>query len=194
MLKLHNVSFSYGKKDVIKNLNLQLDTGEILAVMGPSGCGKSTLLSLIAGLRKPTEGTIESEHTRISVVFQEPRLFPWLTVRENLSAPLEHPEESDKDIREALEAVGLSECAQLYPRELSGGMKSRVSLARALVYGGDLFLFDEPFSALDESLRETLASRLRTYLKTRGASAILVTHQADDAERLADRTLLLSPH
>ncbi len=193
MLKLQNISFSYGKNPVLKDLSLELQAGEILAVMGPSGCGKSTLLSLIAGLRKPAKGKIESDFSRLSFVFQEPRLFPWMTVWENLAAPLEHPKAHEEEIRAALKTVALSDCAHLYPSELSGGMKSRASLARALVYGGDLFLLDEPFAALDESLRNTLAERLRTFLKARGASAILVTHHASDAERIADRTLMLSP-
>lgn len=191
MLKLDNVSFSYGTRPVLSRFSMQLENGELLALMGPSGCGKSTLLSLIAGLRKPSEGTVTSDFSGISFVFQEPRLFPWLTVRENLAAPLDHPQTHAKEIREALEAVSLSDAADLYPSELSGGMKSRAALARALVFGKDLFLLDEPFAALDEALREDLLTKLRSYLKERGASAILVTHLSGDAERFADRTLRL---
>lgn len=193
MLTLESVSFSYGKKNVLNDLSMHLGRGELLAVMGPSGCGKSTLLSLVAGLQKPSGGRIKSDFQRLSVAFQEPRLFPWLTVWENLAATLEHPKEKHQEILDALRAVSLEEAAHLYPNELSGGMKSRVSLARALVYGGDLFLLDEPFSALDESLRDTLAASLREHLKQKGAAAILVTHRPEDARLFADRTLTLSP-
>jgi len=191
MLIFKNVSFSYGGNQVLKDLSFTLDNGELLAVMGPSGCGKSTLLSLVAGLQKPADGQIESDFNRISFAFQEPRLFPWLTVYENLAAPLEHPKEHHAAILDTLAAVSLEDAADLYPDELSGGMKSRVSLARALIFDGDLFLLDEPFSALDEELRVTLTKRLRAHLKEKGASAILVTHQASDTEIFADRTITL---
>ena len=193
MLAFENVSFSYDKNQVLLDLSFTLERGELLAVMGPSGCGKSTLLSLVAGLKKPQSGKIVSDFQSLSVAFQEPRLFPWLTVYENLAATLAHPKEQRNRILDALAAVSLSDAADLYPDELSGGMKSRVSLARALVFGGDLFLLDEPFSALDEELRTSLAKQLRTHLKEKGASAILVTHHPGDAALFADRTLTLSP-
>lgn len=193
MLKLESISFSYEKKPVLKDFSLLLENGEILAVMGPSGCGKSTLLSIIAGLKKPTDGKVVSDFSKLAFVFQEARLFPWLTVRENLAAVLDSPKEAEEKIAEALAFVALSDAAELYPHELSGGMKSRVSLARALVCGGDLFLLDEPFSALDEALQKELCEKLRAHLKRIGASAILVTHQSSEASSLADRTVLLSP-
>ena len=192
MLELRNVSFSYGKKKVLDNFSMHLGDGEILAVMGPSGCGKSTLLSLIAGLKRADAGEVLSTYSRIAFVFQEPRLFPWLTVRENLLAPLEKSRRSEKEISAALDTVMLPNAASLYPDELSGGMKSRVALARALLFGGDLYLFDEPFAALDEELRIALADRLRTHVKESGASAILVTHQTSDAVRIADRSLTMN--
>ena len=191
MLKLQNISFSYGKKKVFDNLSLSLNDGEILAVMGPSGCGKSTLLNLIAGLRKPIDGKIETDAVRISYAFQEPRLFPWLTVTQNLAAVLPEKENADSKIANALATVVLSDSAYLYPAELSGGMKSRASLARALAYGGELFLLDEPFAALNEELRKDLCTTLRQEFKARGASAILVTHQLSDAQALADRILTI---
>ena len=192
MLKIHDLSFSYGKKQVIQKLSLDVKQGEIVAVMGPSGCGKSTLLQLVAGLLKPDSGKIETDSKRISYAFQEPRLFPWMTVKENLRAvlpkSLESPEES---ILHALEIVELADSADLYPDSLSGGMKSRAALARALVFGGDLYLLDEPFAALDEALHLRLGDRLRQEIKTRGATAILVTHHPEDAQRLADRIITL---
>ncbi len=192
MLTIHNLSFSYGNHPILKDFNLSLKDGEIVAIMGPSGCGKTTLLSLIAGLKKPSKGSIENTYQRICYVFQEPRLFPWLTVSENLRTVLESTEKVDEKIAFVLSAVGLSDCENRYPHELSGGMKSRVSLARAMLYGGDLFLLDEPFSALDRDLRNTLTSFLKDFLKQRGASAIVVTHQAEEAERFADRIVYLT--
>lgn len=192
MLKMDKLSFSYGEKEVLHELNLELGRGEILAVMGPSGCGKSTLLQLIAGLQSPKSGSILCNAKRISYAFQEPRLFPWLTVKENLEAVLPSREDASDRIEKALQTVELADSAGLYPDALSGGMKSRASLARALVYEGDLYLLDEPFSALDEELRKRLCKSLREEIKARGASAILVTHQLTDAQELADRTVQLS--
>lgn len=193
ILQIQKLSFSYKKKPVLHEMDLTLQKGEILGIMGPSGCGKSTLLHLIAGLRKPTGGKIENNSARISYVFQEPRLFPWLTVEENIRIVLKKEEQNDRFLQQILQAVGLSEAAKQYPHQLSGGMKSRVSLARALAYGGDLFLLDEPFAALDEALRDELSATLRKELKSRGASAILVTHQFSDMQRTCDRAVTFTP-
>lgn len=193
MILFDKVSFSYGEKEVLRELSFRLETGELLAVMGESGCGKTTLLHLAAGLRVPKTGEIRSDHTRVSVAFQEPRLFPWLTVRENLLSALPQSERraGEERLSALLTEMGLSGVEGLYPRELSGGMKSRVSLARALLYGGDLLLLDEPFSALDEEMRQELATRLRKQLKDTGKTAILVTHLRAEAEAFADRVLRL---
>ena len=193
MLKITNLSFAFGKKTVIENLSLELNKGEILALMAPSGYGKTTLLGLVAGLLKPQKGEIENSFEKVTYVFQEPRLFPWLTVEENLLAVMnEKDENTAKTVAQCLALVGLADAADKYPGELSGGMKSRASLARALAYGGDLFLLDEPFAALDEDLRHDLMVKLKDYLRACGASAILVTHNREDAERIADRILTLS--
>lgn len=193
MLKMNNVSFSFGKKSVLSNFSLELQRGEILAVMGPSGCGKTTLLGLIAGLHKPQSGNVENTFEKIAYAFQEPRLFPWLTVKENLLAVMiEKDDNALKTVNECLALVELDDSAEKYPAELSGGMKSRASLARALVYGGDLVLLDEPFAALDEELRNTLSTTIRDYLRVRGSAAVLVTHNREDAERIADRIVTLS--
>lgn len=190
MLEFERVSFSYRKNTpVLRDLSFRLEDGGFLTVMGESGCGKSTLLSLAAGLLTPTDGRALCTAKRIACAFQESRLFPWLTVAQNLSAVLPKPD--PRAIAEALWAVELSDCAALYPAELSGGMKSRVSLARALLYGGDLFLLDEPFSALDADLRRRLSDRLRVKWKQAGAAVLLVTHQQEDAERLGGRVLRL---
>lgn len=189
MLEFQNVTFSYGKKKILSDLSFHLEKGEILAIMGESGCGKSTVLNLIAGLRKPQDGSIVCRTDRISYAFQEPRLFPWLTVEENIRAVLPSTENADTVIQNALRAVELEDAASLLPDQLSGGMKSRVSLARALAYNGDLFLLDEPFAALNEDLRLRLTQKLKLYFKENGISAILVTHQTSDAESLADRMI-----
>ena len=192
MLKITNVAFAFGKKSVFENFSLELKSGEILAVMGSSGCGKTTLLGLVAGLYKPQKGEIENTFQKVAYVFQEPRLFPWLTVKENLLVVMDKKDENaTKAVEECLALVGLTDAADKYPNELSGGMKSRTALARALAFGGDLFLFDEPFAALDEELRHTLSAKIKDYLVARGASAILVTHNREDAQKIADRIITL---
>ena len=131
MLKIHELSFSYGKKQVLRDLSLEVAPGEIVAIMGASGCGKSTLLQLIAGLLKPDSGRIESDAKRISYAFQEPRLFPWLTVKENLEAVLPRTlENRENAILRALEAVELADSADLYPDALSGGTGKGVGIWR----------------------------------------------------------------
>ncbi len=191
MLEIQDLSFAYDNNQVLEHFSLSLEDGEILAVMGASGGGKSTLLNLIAGLRPVKSGTIACDAKKISYVFQEPRLFPWLTVAENLRAVCnkELPEEK---LDQVLVLLELEDAKSLYPAALSGGMKSRVSLARALLFDGELFLLDEPFAALDEGLRRRLIPILRAHIKERGASAILVTHQSEDAELLADRVIRLT--
>ena len=192
MMKIQDLSFGYKKNaPVLQNFNLDLQKGELLAIMGPSGCGKSTLLQLIAGFFSPVDGNIQTDAKRISYAFQEPRLFPWMTVEENLKAVLPKDAEASK-IYDVLQFVELADAEKLYPNQLSGGMQSRAALARALLYGGDLFLMDEPFSALDEALSKELAQKLRAALQEKGASAILVTHQTEVAELFADRIIHLS--
>ena len=191
MLKFDNVSFSYQHKEILRDFSMTLQRGEIVAIMGESGLGKSTLLNLAAGLLKPQKGTVVRNTDRISYAFQEPRLLPHLTVLDNVNAVLSAKSDTIPAATEALAFVGLSDSATLYPRELSGGMKSRVSLARALAYQGDLYLLDEPFAALNEELRIDLLERLKCRIKSSGASALFVTHQYDDAVKFADRILSL---
>jgi ABC-type nitrate/sulfonate/bicarbonate transport system ATPase subunit len=193
MLKITDMTFAFDKKTIFHNFSLEVKKGEILALMAPSGYGKTTLLGLVAGTLKPQKGEIENTFEKVAYVFQEPRLFPWLTVKENLFVVLDEKDEhTEKTVLDCLELVGLADAAEKYPDELSGGMKSRASLARALAFGGDLFLLDEPFAALDEDLRHDLAEKLKGYLRARDASAILVTHNKEDAENIADRILILS--
>lgn len=190
MLEFDHVSFSYpGGKPILQDLSFRLGDGDLLTVMGSSGCGKSTLLSLAAGLLKPTGGRVICTANRTACVFQEPRLFPWLTVAQNLAAVLPAP--APAAIANVLTDMELFGCAALYPSELSGGMKSRVALARALLFGGDLYLLDEPFSALDADLRRRLTEKMTAHLMRTGASALLVTHQPEDAKRFGSPVLSL---
>ena len=189
MLQFDQVSFAYEKKVVLARFSMRLEQGERLALMGPSGSGKTTILRLAAGLLKPISGSIQSTFLPPAVVFQEPRLFPRLTVFENLAAV---QEKSDAEaIRRVLALVELGEEESAYPHELSGGMQSRVSLARALLFPTDFYLFDEPFGALDEATRKIVLARVRDFLIEKNAAAILVTHQKEDADSFATRTLLL---
>lgn len=191
MLIFDHVTFSYEKKEILSDFSFTLEKGEILAIMGPSGLGKSTVLNLAAGLLKPQSGEIQCHASKISYAFQEPRLFPWMTAINNVNAVLSAKKETLPLAMQALSFVGLADSAKLYPHELSGGMKSRVSLARAIAYDGDLYLLDEPFAALDKELRQKLSADLRQYIKERGASALFITHQQEDAEQFADRILAL---
>ena len=151
----------------------------VTAVMGKSGVGKTTLIRLLAGLIKPDSGNVESSFERISVKFQEPRLFEWLTVYENVTAASGNKNDADQVANYWLNAVGLQNDMDKFPTELSGGMAQRASLARALAYGGDLLLLDEPFSAVDDSTKDMLLSLITEYAKTH--AVLLVTHAREEA-------------
>ena len=192
MLKIHDLSFSYGKKQVLRNFSLQINNGEIVAVMGASGCGKSTLLQLIAGLLTPTSGKIEHDLHGISYAFQEPRLFPWLTVEENLKAVLSKDQaDADQIISRALETVELSDSKCLYPDSLSGGMKSRASLARALTFGGELFLLDEPFAGIDPIAVNDIKTMVGK-LTQRGIGVLITDHNVRDTLEITNRAIIIS--
>ena len=184
MLKANSLSLSLGGRQILKDVSLILPNHGVTAVMGRSGIGKTTLLRVLAGLIKPDDGNIESTFERISVKFQDPRLFEWLTVLENVTAVLDGKDKNaDRQVaRQWLEAVGLQEDMDKYPPELSGGMAQRASLARALAYGGDLLLLDEPFSAVDDGTKDTLLSLIAEYAKMH--AVLLVTHTQEEAEAL----------
>jgi NitT/TauT family transport system ATP-binding protein len=199
-LRLQNVRRAFEDLVVIHDLSIDIASGEFLAVLGPSGCGKSTLLRLIAGLAAPDGGTIgispEDARSRTAFVFQDAHLLPWRTVLENAVLPLElmGVERSERVIRAraTLAEVGLAEAASRYPAQLSGGMRMRVSLARALVTQPRLLLLDEPFAALDEITRFRLDIRLRELWIERGMTVIFVTHSITEAAFLADRAIVLT--
>jgi NitT/TauT family transport system ATP-binding protein len=185
-------------------LDLEVCNGEFVSLLGPSGCGKSTALRLIAGLNVPTSGSVgvsqrsvqgRAGHS-IGFVFQEPTLMPWTSVRENVRLPLKLSHapaaEADASVQQALAQVGLTEFADAYPRELSGGMKMRVSLARALVTDPDILLMDEPFAALDETTRFRLNNDLLSVWRNLRKTVIFVTHSVFESVYLSQRVIVMT--
>jgi NitT/TauT family transport system ATP-binding protein len=185
--------------------DLDVNKGEFVSLLGPSGCGKSTALRLIAGLSAPTSGSVGISKPAgqarpghaVGFVFQEPTLMPWTSVRENVRLPLKLAHapaaEANARIDAALTQVGLTEFAEAYPRELSGGMKMRVSLARALVTDPDILLMDEPFAALDEITRFRLNNDLLALWRNLRKTIIFVTHSVFESVYLSQRVLVMAP-
>lgn len=182
--------------DALHNTSISVADGEFVSIVGPSGCGKSTFLRLASGLIAPTSGTITRTGS-VQFVFQDSTLLPWRSVRRNVSLNLELQKvgksEIDERTNRALALVGLLDSAEKLPRQLSGGMKMRTSLARSLVCEPDMYLFDEPFAALDEFSRERLNVELRSMLSTRKAASLFVTHSIAEAVFLSHRVLVMSP-
>jgi NitT/TauT family transport system ATP-binding protein len=185
-------------------IDLRVRRGEFVSLLGPSGCGKSTALRLIAGLNAPSSGTVRMARPAatangahpVGFVFQEPTLMPWTSVRENVRLPLKLAHvpfaKSQARVDEALAQVGLSEFADSYPRELSGGMKMRVSLARALVTDPDILLMDEPFAALDEITRFRLNNDLLALWRNLRKTVIFVTHSVFESVYLSQRIVVMT--
>ncbi|TAK95114.1 MAG: ABC transporter ATP-binding protein [Aquabacterium sp.] len=176
-------------------VTLSVAPGEFVTLLGPSGCGKSTLLKMIAGLLQPTSGRIQLAGPSLSFVFQEATLMPWADVRRNVRLPLDLAgvarSEADARVDEALTQVGLSTCAAQRPRELSGGMQMRVSIARGLVTQPSLLLMDEPFGALDEITRNKLDDELLQLWRQRGLTVVFVTHSITEAVFLSSRVIVM---
>lgn len=189
-------SNSAPKLEVVKKLSLRIKSHDFVALLGPSGCGKSTLLRLIAGLEPLSGGQIESQAKEVGFVFQDPHLLPWRNLYENVALPLElkNVDASRKrvQVEKTLRLVGLSDFANAFPNQLSGGMKMRVSLARALVCQPDLLLLDEPFAALDEFTRSHLDEELRRIWQETGVTILFVTHSVSEATFLASRQIVFS--
>jgi NitT/TauT family transport system ATP-binding protein len=205
-VRLRGVTKIYGNGvTALGPLDLDVGKGEFVSLLGPSGCGKSTALRLIAGLNAPTSGTVRVAHRAgeagaghtIGFVFQEPTLMPWTSVRENVRLPLKLARlpaaEANARVDEALAQVGLAEFAGAFPRELSGGMKMRVSLARALVTDPDILLMDEPFAALDEITRFRLNDDLLALWRNLRKTVIFVTHSVFESVYLSQRVIVMTP-
>ena len=206
MLRIENVSKRFANGFIaLDDLNLTVDQGEIVSLVGTSGCGKSTLLRIISGLEYPTVGevfidneAIHSPHPKIGLIFQEPRLMPWLTVRENVEFGLDtlpnvkfNRLERRDLVDRILERVSLTEFANALPRQLSGGMAQRVAIARALITKPSILLLDEPFSALDAFIRMKLQDHLLSIWDYDRPTLILVTHDIEEALVLSDRVIVL---
>lgn len=192
-------TFSHGTA-ALGPLDLEIQSGEFLSLLGPSGCGKSTALKIIAGLLTPTSGEVtwRTSKPAIGYVFQDATLMPWATVRQNIRLPLDLASvprgEADQRAEAALERVGLERrFADAYPRALSGGMRMRVSIARALVARPSLILMDEPFAALDEISRDALNEDLLRLWREDGLTAIFVTHSVFESAFLSTRVVALTP-
>jgi len=203
VVALHSVRKIFANGVVaLERLDLNVRPGEFVSLLGPSGCGKSTALRIIAGLSEPTSGTVEwleaeaaSDAARIGFVFQEPTLMPWATVAANVRLPLKlaglEPNAPAR-VDAALARVGLSGFAQSYPRELSGGMKMRTSIARALVTEPKLLLMDEPFAALDEITRFRLNNDLLALWQSLGKTVVFVTHSVFESVYLSQRIVVMT--
>lgn len=179
----------------VKDLNVTLNAGEVLAVLGQSGCGKTTLLRLLAGLEVPDAGTITyGPHCRFGIVFQEPRLLPWKSVRENVALALLHEKNAsavNQAVTDVLRLTRMESSQDRNPSELSGGMAQRVALARALAAKPEVLLLDEPFGALDALTRRLMQRELTRILSQTHSGVFLVTHDVAEALMLADRIVLL---
>jgi NitT/TauT family transport system ATP-binding protein len=186
-----------GGVEALAGVDLDVAPGEFVALLGPSGCGKSTLLRLIAGLDRPDAGEVSADAGAAAFVFQDAHLLPWRTVLDNVALPLElrgaPAGERVAAARAAIEQVGLGDAAGRRPAELSGGMRMRVSLARALCTRPRLLLLDEPFAALDELTRQRLDDQLRDLWLARGMTVLFVTHAITEAAYLAERAVVFSP-
>lgn len=190
---------------VSDDINLTVKEGEFVSIVGPSGCGKSTLIRIVAGLDKATSGKVENGGREINgisknigMIFQEPRLFPWLSIRDNVAFCFNgrQKRKEKKKINELvdyyMQLVDLSDFASAYPNQLSGGMKQRASIARALIENPEILLLDEPFSALDAFTRMSMQMELLKIWETEKKTMILVTHDIDEAIFLSDRIVVLS--
>jgi len=206
-ISIENLTKVFYKKNnsvtAVKDVTLQIDEGEFVCLVGPSGCGKTTLLRILAGLELPSSGTFtissESDVRPLqSMVFQEKGVIPWLTVEENVAFGLKMRHLPKDFIRKQtayyLEKVGLSKFSKLYPKELSGGMKQRISIARAFANDPEILLMDEPFAALDEQNKFILQEELLSIWSETKKTVLFITHSIDEALLLSDRIVLMSAH
>jgi NitT/TauT family transport system ATP-binding protein len=206
-IRIERLGISYdtpsGRLAAVGDVTFNIKNGEILCVIGPSGCGKTSLLNALSGFIAPTTGRIEVDGCeaglpalRRGVVFQEYALFPWRTAQSNVEFGLEvrrlPAAQRQESARRALDQVGLADFADFYPHRLSGGMRQRVAVARALAFDPDLLLMDEPFAALDEEMREDLQALVVKLWRETGKTFVYVTHSIPEAVFLADRVIVLT--
>ena len=197
-LQFDNVGMTFPDgTDALENVTLSVAPGEFVTVVGPSGCGKSTLLRIASGLETQTQGSCAVDRDSIGYVFQDATLLPWRTVQRNIELLAElHGEtkaECQRRAQDAISLVGLDGFADKYPRQLSGGMRMRASLARSLVMKPRIFLFDEPFGALDEITRERLNDELLGLFQREGFAGLFITHSISEAVYMSTRVLVMSP-
>jgi ABC-type nitrate/sulfonate/bicarbonate transport system ATPase subunit len=195
MLELAGVGFRYGDVEVLAGLDLTVAAGELVVCVGPSGCGKSTLLGLLGGHLKPTSGTVR-RRGQSRTIYQDGGLYPWLTVRENIALGVPAattPQVRARKVGDWLALTHLVQFAEHYPHQLSGGMRQRVELGRALAAETDVLLLDEPFSALDYQTRLRMRRELVSTLAERPRTVVFVTHDIEEAVQLGDRVLVLAP-
>ncbi len=193
-LRIEGASVSFGSVEVFRRLSLEISRGEFVAVVGPSGCGKTTLLNLFSGFLKPTLGSVICSG-RVRMVYQHDSLFPWQTAAQNIALglrDLSSETERERQLEQMLRLINLKEFAGHYPHQLSGGMRQRVELARALAGDTDILLLDEPFSSLDYLTRLRMRRELARMLEELPRTVVLVTHDIEEAAQLADRILVLS--
>jgi ABC-type nitrate/sulfonate/bicarbonate transport system ATPase subunit len=193
ILECTGVGFDYGTLTVIDDLDLRVERGELVVCVGPSGCGKTTLLSLLGGHIAPARGKLV-RNGQSRTIYQDGGLFPWLSVRENIDRglpPGTEPSMRAKKVRELLDIMRLADFADHYAHQLSGGMRQRVELARALAAETDILLLDEPFSALDYQTRARMRKELVSTLAERPRTVVFVTHDIEEAVQLGDRVLVL---
>lgn len=181
---VRDLHFSFADSEIFDGLNLDIADGRITAIMAPSGKGKSTLLRLIAGLLTPTRGSIDANGRSVGIMFQEPRLFPELTVLQNIMLVMNQKHGKKERAIQLLSAFDISEAADKYPEELSGGMAKRVSLARIIAYDAEVLLLDEPFSALDLNTKAHVMNQTKQLVADK--TVILVTHDKEEADNFAD--------
>jgi NitT/TauT family transport system ATP-binding protein len=198
VLSLERVSRAYGARQVLKDFDLHIGAEEIVCLLGPSGCGKTTTLNLLAGLIAPDSGRIQHPPGRTGYVFQEPRLLPWRTAEENLALGLRAARMGASELKRIvatyLERLGLGDAAHLYPHQLSGGMRQRVALGRALVVDPAYLLLDEPFRSLDIALRFQLVGLLLAEWRRQPRPVVFVTHDTAEAALAGQRILVLGPN
>jgi ABC-type nitrate/sulfonate/bicarbonate transport system ATPase subunit len=202
-IQFEGIAKRYGALEVLSGIDIEVRRGEFAAIVGPSGCGKSTLLRMLAGLERPDAGRILLDGKPVGgpgpdrmMIFQEHALYPWRTVAQNVGFGLElggvPKAETERRVAELLDKVGLTGFASYFPSQLSGGMRQRASIARALVMDPNVLLLDEPYGALDAMTRLTMQNELLKLWQGSGKTVLLITHDIDEALYLADRVFVMS--